>query len=497
MDRLDRQKRIPGWKQEMLANAHIVVLGAGQLANCIGGGCSGLGIGNVTFIGDGIVSGQGIERASEGFLFFEAEKGDSKVKTIAKLVRKISLGDTKAIGIDAPLDKSALSYVKRPDVIIDSTNSQTSKYFAHEYCTRNNVLFISASTSETKCSIRIFNKFSGKSLEDKLAHKLSISDTDLMPEVYESLPQGNAMSGLTAGVVLGELRHILMPLSGDGKPVRSIDYDCLSDERTQLTGPNQSSHNRFDDKTILLIGAGAIGNYAALWASLTGARLIIADGDTVDHTNLNRQVLYYGSVDRPKASSLAAMLGKITKRKIGYSIGYVDDRCIDLIERTSPDLIIAGVDRDEVRLRINNLVIKSGMDIPLIDTASSKSGGEAYFSVPGKTTCIRHQKWGFGTDSMLYEKVKEDRRLIAERKAKNQGHGCAYEADSSVIMSNLAAGSLAIAEGAHILAQSGRFVKGCVVYAPWQVYRLEYNELNFSRARECHSHNCVLPLDNL
>jgi len=207
--------------------------------------------------------------------------------------------------------------------------------------------------------------------------------------------------------------------------------------------------------------------------------------------------LYYGSVDRPKASSLAGMLGKITKRQVGYSIGFVDDRCYDLLNRVDPDLVIACVDRDEVRVMINNLVINSGTGIPIIDTASAVSGGEAYFALQKQTTCIRHQKWGFGTDKILMEKIKEDRAIAEERRKKNERGGCVFFGDPSVIMPNLAAGSFALVEGAHILAKSDRFVKGYVKYAPWQVDRLEYCELDYSKSKDCYSNNCVLSIDKL
>lgn len=40
----------------------------------------------------------------------------------------------------------------------------------------------------------------------------------------------------------------------------------------------------------------------------------VYDGDTVDETNLNRQVLFYGAVGQPKATALAARLSRLFPR---------------------------------------------------------------------------------------------------------------------------------------------------------------------------------------
>jgi molybdopterin/thiamine biosynthesis adenylyltransferase len=55
----------------------------------------------------------------------------------------------------------------------------------------------------------------------------------------------------------------------------------------------------------LVVGAGGLGSPAALYLASAGVgRITLADGDTVDLTNLQRQILHAtGSIGRPKAAS--------------------------------------------------------------------------------------------------------------------------------------------------------------------------------------------------
>ena len=63
----------------------------------------------------------------------------------------------------------------------------------------------------------------------------------------------------------------------------------------------------------LVIGAGGLGCPAALYLATSGiGRLTIADGDQVDLTNLQRQILYRtGSVGTPKVEAARATLGAV------------------------------------------------------------------------------------------------------------------------------------------------------------------------------------------
>ena len=69
-----------------------------------------------------------------------------------------------------------------------------------------------------------------------------------------------------------------------------LSRDVRHQARYQFGGVGQQ---RIAAGSVLLIGAGGIGCAAATYLASSGVgRLTIADFDTVDETNLGRQVLY-------------------------------------------------------------------------------------------------------------------------------------------------------------------------------------------------------------
>jgi molybdopterin/thiamine biosynthesis adenylyltransferase len=63
----------------------------------------------------------------------------------------------------------------------------------------------------------------------------------------------------------------------------------------------------------LVVGAGGLGSAALLYLAASGVgRITVCDGDRVDLTNLQRQIVHQvGSIGQPKAASAAATLSRI------------------------------------------------------------------------------------------------------------------------------------------------------------------------------------------
>jgi adenylyltransferase/sulfurtransferase len=83
----------------------------------------------------------------------------------------------------------------------------------------------------------------------------------------------------------------------------------------------------------LVIGAGGLGSSALLYLASSGiGQITICDGDRVELTNLQRQVVHrHASIGRPKATSAAATLMEINP----------DVRIEALVERAGPDRLLA------------------------------------------------------------------------------------------------------------------------------------------------------------
>jgi molybdopterin-synthase adenylyltransferase len=80
-----------------------------------------------------------------------------------------------------------------------------------------------------------------------------------------------------------------------------------------LAGFGAAEQARLRDATALVIGAGGLGSPALLYLAAAGiGRLVVSDFDTVDVTNLQRQVLFTTEdLGRPKAEAAAARLAAL------------------------------------------------------------------------------------------------------------------------------------------------------------------------------------------
>ena len=94
---------------------------------------------------------------------------------------------------------------------------------------------------------------------------------------------------MTTGTLSRDARHLALPQVGaDGQ-------------------------RRIAQSSVLLIGVGGIGCPAAAYLASSGVgRIVVCDFDTVDETNLGRQVLYGpGHIGELKAEVAASRLRKI------------------------------------------------------------------------------------------------------------------------------------------------------------------------------------------
>ena len=94
--------------------------------------------------------------------------------------------------------------------------------------------------------------------------------------------------------------------------------------------------------TVLVVGLGGLGSPAAMYLASAGVgRLILADGDTVDATNLQRQIVHReATVGRPKVESAAETLRALNPDVAIECIG----------ERLSGDALATTVARADVVL---------------------------------------------------------------------------------------------------------------------------------------------------
>jgi len=113
---------------------------------------------------------------------------------------------------------------------------------------------------------------------------------------------------------------------------------------------------------VLLIGAGGLGSPTALYLGAVGVGTIgLMDGDTVDITNLQRQVLHTtADVGKPKVESgtrtLKALNPDVNVISLPYRITV--DNVMDVIK--DYDLVVDGSDNFETRYLVNDACYLAG-----------------------------------------------------------------------------------------------------------------------------------------
>lgn len=135
--------------------------------------------------------------------------------------------------------------------------------------------------------------------------------------------------------------------------------------------------------SVLLIGAGALGSVAAMYLAAAGVgRIGIADFDTVDVSNLQRQIAYTeNSAGQSKVSELAARL-----HGINSSIDIVQYNTL-VSERNAKaifadyDIIVEGSDNPATKHMVAKM--SSAMSKPCVIGGVSRWNGQIMTILPG------------------------------------------------------------------------------------------------------------------
>jgi molybdopterin/thiamine biosynthesis adenylyltransferase len=143
--------------------------------------------------------------------------------------------------------------------------------------------------------------------------------------------------------------------------------------------------------TVLLIGAGGIGNAAASYLAASGVgQLLISDFDTVDETNLARQTLFTpADVGQPKAEVAAA---RLQAQNPGISIAAIGERLHgDALSQAvkNSDVVLDGCDNFSTRFMVNDACVSAGRR--LISGSAIRLEGQLAVFGPGfdESPCYR------------------------------------------------------------------------------------------------------------
>jgi molybdopterin/thiamine biosynthesis adenylyltransferase len=161
------------------------------------------------------------------------------------------------------------------------------------------------------------------------------------------------------------------------------------DRQIMIEEIREKGQEKLKNARVFIAGAGGLGSPIAIYLTAAGVGNIrIVDHDSVELSNLNRQVLHWDEdIGRNKVDSASAKLNKLNPSiRVEGICETVDEN--NIFELTDGfDLIVDAMDNLPTRYILNKTAIEK--NIPFFHGAVSGLEGRAMTVIPGKSACLR------------------------------------------------------------------------------------------------------------
>ncbi len=155
-----------------------------------------------------------------------------------------------------------------------------------------------------------------------------------------------------------------MPLPPLVEPAPELSIDEVRRYSRHLIIPDvaMDGQKRLKNAKVLVVGAGGLGSPALLYLAAAGVGTLgIVDFDTVDESNLQRQIIHgVSDVGRPKAESAAASIREVNPlvNVVIHDVALSNDNVFDIFGPY--DLIVDGTDNFATRYLVNDAAVLMG-----------------------------------------------------------------------------------------------------------------------------------------
>jgi molybdopterin/thiamine biosynthesis adenylyltransferase len=193
--------------------------------------------------------------------------------------------------------------------------------------------------------------------------------------------------------------------------------------------PPSEYQRRLREARVLMLGVGGLGSWASYALVCCGVgELVLLDGDLVEESNFNRQILYRErDVGRPKVEAAAEALAEFDS---GCRLTPVARRLESADEvrefAEGMDFVVNGADwpAHDIERWVNAACFDAGVPFITMSHAPPVARvGPLY--VPGTTGCFACQEQTYRSDYPLYDELVEQRRGRASAAA-TLGPVCAF-----------------------------------------------------------------------
>ena len=152
-DRYASLSLIPWWSQQRIADARIMVVGAGALGNEVLKNLALVGIGNIFIIDFDTIEDANLTRA---VLFRASDNGRSKAEVAAERVKELN-PDVKVKCVDGDVTRSVgLGVFRRMDVVIGCLDNRDARLFVNRACWKVGTPWVDGAIEEMNGIARAF-----------------------------------------------------------------------------------------------------------------------------------------------------------------------------------------------------------------------------------------------------------------------------------------------------------------------------------------------------
>jgi molybdopterin/thiamine biosynthesis adenylyltransferase len=173
-------------------------------------------------------------------------------------------------------------------------------------------------------------------------------------------------------------------------------FDLLNDEQKTryhrniiVPGIDETGQAKLLNSSAVIIGCGGLGSASSFYLAAAGiGRIGLVDGDDVELSNLQRQILHsVKSLGLNKARSAGSRLGDLNPSiDINcYPVRLTTSNTLEILQHY--DVIIDGTDNLATRYMINDFACS--MKKPVILAAVREFFGQMTTFIPGKTSCYK------------------------------------------------------------------------------------------------------------
>lgn len=155
-----------------------------------------------------------------------------------------------------------------------------------------------------------------------------------------------------------------------------------------IPGVGARGQQKLHDSQVAVLGLGGVGGPAALYLAAAGiGSLVLVDGDCVETSNLNRQILFgFSDLGRPKSHLAAERLFSLNPDLEVKVVDYVvKERDLEPLLKGS-QFVLDCFDKNADRLAVNRVCVASG--IPVVHGFAQDFSGEIFLVIPGKSSCL-------------------------------------------------------------------------------------------------------------